>query len=124
MDLSEGMLEEARKTEAYKAFHQMVMGEHLDFPDGAYDAVVAIGVLTIGHAPASSLDELVRVTRPGGHVVFSMRPDIYESDGFKNKQSQLESDGAWKFLEVSDPFKTLPKGEPDALSQIYVFQRT
>ena len=32
MDLSEGMLEEARKTEAYKAFHQMVMGEHLDFP--------------------------------------------------------------------------------------------
>ncbi|MCH7706785.1 MAG: class I SAM-dependent methyltransferase, partial [Chloroflexi bacterium] len=62
MDLSEGMLEEARKTGAYKAFHQMVMGEHLDLPDGAYDAVVAIGVLTIGHAPASSLDELIRVS--------------------------------------------------------------
>ncbi len=124
MDLSEGMLEEARKTGAYKAFHQMVMGENLDFPDGAYDAVIAIGVLTIGHAPASSLDELVRVTRPGGHVVFSMRPDIYESDGFKDKQSQLESDGAWKFLEVSNPFKTLPTGYPDALSQIYVFRRT
>lgn len=54
MDMSKGMLEEARKTGAYKAFHQMVMGERLDFPDAAYDAVVAIGVLTIGHAPASS----------------------------------------------------------------------
>ncbi len=124
MDLSAGMLEEARKTGAYKAFHQMVMGEHLDFPDGAFDAVVAVGVLTIGHAPASSLDELVRVTRPGGHVVFSMRPDTYVDSGFKEKQSQLESDGAWEFVEVTDSFKPLPKSEPDALSQIYVYRRT
>lgn len=65
----------------------------------------------------------MRVTRPGGHIVFSMRPDIYESDGFKDKQSQLESDGVWQLLEVTDPFKPLPKGEPDALSQIYVYRR-
>ena len=124
MDLSKGMLEEARKTGAYSALHQMVMGEHLDFPDDTYDAVVAIGVLTIGHAPASSLDELVRVTRSGGHIVFSMRPDTYLDSGFKEKQSQLESDGAWQFVEVSEPFQTLPKGEPDAYHQIWIYKRT
>ena len=62
MDLSQGMLEEARKKGVYEDFHQMVMGETLDYETGSFDAVITVGVLTVGHAPASSLDELVRVT--------------------------------------------------------------
>ena len=53
----------------------MVMSEKLDFPSDSFDAVVTVGVLTVGHAPASSLDELVRITSPGGHIVCpSLRP--------------------------------------------------
>ena len=74
LDLSTGMLEEARKKNAYSAFHQMTLGETLDFPTGAFDATICVGVLTLGHAPASSLYEMARVTRPGGHVVFTLRP--------------------------------------------------
>ena len=58
MDLSTGMLEEAKKKNVYREFHQMVMGETLDFPTDSFDAVISIGVMTVGHAPASSLDEL------------------------------------------------------------------
>ena len=65
MDLSAGMLDEARKQEVYQEYLQMVMGEPLDIPSGAFDAVISVGALTLGHAPASSLDELVRVTTPG-----------------------------------------------------------
>ena len=124
MDLSFGMLEEARKKNVYQEFHQMVMGERLGFGTDSFDAVVSVGVLTVGHAPASSLDELVRITKPGGHVVFSLRPDIYESGGFKVKQADLVTDGKWKLTEEGEKFQPLPKGEPEVLHQVWVYQVT
>ena len=124
MDLSQGMLEEARKKNVYREFHQMVMGEPLDFTTDYFDAVISTGVLTVGHAPASSLDELVRITKPGGHIVFTLRPDVYEDSGFKEKQTALESESKWKLVEVSEEFQTIPKGEPDVYHQIWVYQVT
>ena len=124
MDLSSGMLEEARKNNAYREFHQMVMGEPLAYTTYYFDAVISIGVLTVGHAPASSFEELIRITKPGGHVVFTLRPDVYQNSGFKEKQSSLESEGKWRLIEVSEEFKPLPKGEPDVYHQVWVYQVT
>jgi SAM-dependent methyltransferase len=100
----------------------MVMGEHLAFPTGAFDAVISVGVLTLGHALAGSLDELVRVTRPGGHIVFTLRPDVYETGGFKEKHAALEAEGKWQLVETSERFQTLPKGEPDVYHQVWVYR--
>ncbi len=122
MDLSSGMLEEARKKNAYREFHQMVMGEPLNYATDSFDAVISVGVLTVGHAPASSFDELIRITKPGGHIVFSLRPDIYRDSGFKEKQDTLASEGKWKLVEVSEEFQPLPKGEPDVYHQVWVYQ--
>ena len=124
MDLSEGMLDEARKKNVYKEFHQMVMGETLDFDTDAFDAVISVGVLTVGHAPASSLDELVRVTRPGGHIIYTLRPDLFEEGGFKEKHAELEATGSWKLAEVGEPTQILPKGEPDVYHQVWVLEVT
>jgi SAM-dependent methyltransferase len=124
MDLSKGMLNEARRKNAYNEFHQMVMGEPLDFPTDSFDAVISVGVLTVGHAPASSLDELVRITRPGGHVVFSLRPDVYRDSGFKEKQDELETQGKWKLVEESEQFQPLPKGESEVYHQVWVYEIT
>ena len=122
MDLSEGMLEEARKKNVYREFHQMVMGESLGFADNSFDAVVSVGVLTVAHAPASSLDELVRITKPGGYIVFTLRPDVYETHGFKEKQENLEAEGKWKLAEVSEKFQALPKGETDLYHHVWVYE--
>lgn len=124
MDLSQGMLEEARQKNVYHELHQMVMGEALDFATDSFDAVVSVGVLTVAHAPASSFDELVRVTKPGGYIVFTLRPDVYENSGFKEKQTALESEGRWQLVEVSEPFQPLPKGEPEVYHQIWVYEVT
>ena len=51
MDLSAGMLEVAKEKGIYRDIRQMVMGEHLDFPDNAYSGVTAVGVLSVAHAP-------------------------------------------------------------------------
>ncbi len=122
MDLSEGMLEEARKKNVYREFHQMVMGETLDFLTDSFNAVISIGVLTLGHAPASSFDELIRITRPGGCIVFSLRPDVYEGGGFKEKMTELENAGKWELVEASEKKQILPKGEPDVYHQVWVYK--
>jgi len=122
MDISKGMLEEAKNKNAYIEFHRMVMGETLDFPSDSFDGIISVGVMTVGHAPASSLDELIRVTKPGGYIVYSLRPDVYRDRGFMEKQSALEKEGKWKLVEVSDEFQTLPKGEPEVMHQDWVYQ--
>jgi len=122
MDMSPGMLEQARAKNVYRALHRKTMGQPLGFDTGAYDAVICVGTLTVGHAPASSLDELVRVTRPGGYVIFTLRPDVYEKDGFKEKQSALEEAGKWELVEACDPIQIMPKGEPDVYHQVWVYR--
>jgi len=122
MDLSLGMLEEARKKGVYREYHKMTLGENLGFEDGAFDAVISVGVFTVGHAPANSFDELVRITKPGGYIVFSLRPDIYETAGFKEKQDELSSAGKWTLSGVSALYQPLPKGEPEVNHQVWVYQ--
>lgn len=124
MDLSEGMLNEARTKGVYREFHQMVMGEPLGFPTAAFDAVICVGVLTLGHAPPGSLDELIRVTRPDGHVVFSLWPEVYENRGFREKQEALVSADKWRLAEVTEARQALPKGEPDVCHQVWVYTIT
>jgi ubiquinone/menaquinone biosynthesis C-methylase UbiE len=122
MDMSRGMLEEARAKKVYCGFHQMTMGETLAFEADSYDAVIGVGVLTLGHAPAHSLDELVRVTKPGGCVAFTLRPDVYEQNGFRERQELLVSQGKWELVEVTDKFLGMPKGEPDVYFQVWIYR--
>ncbi len=122
IDLSQGMLNEARSKNVYKELHQMVLGEKLGFDSDRFDGVISVGVFTLGHAPVSAFDELIRVTKPGGHLVFTLRTDVYEECGFKERQSELEAQGKWKLAEASEPFQPLPKGEPEVFHQIWVYQ--
>jgi len=122
IDLSKGMLEEAGRKNVYRELRQMVMGEALDFSTDSFDAVISVGVLTLGHAPASSFDELIRITRPDGYIVFSLRPDVYEEGGFKEKMAELENEGRWELVEVSEKKQVLPKGEPDVYHQVWIYR--
>jgi len=121
MDLSQGMLEEARKKNVYREVHQMVMGEPLDFATDSFDAVVSVGVFTKAHAPASSFDELVRIIRPGGHIIFTLSTEAYENSGFKEKLIALESEGKWKFVETSQS-QLLTKEGAGVYHQVWVYQ--
>ena len=122
MDLSKGMLEEAKGKKLYREFHQMALGGTLGFATDEFDAVISVGVFTLGHAPASAFEELVRVTKPGGHIVFSLRTDVYETDGFKEQQTGMENTGVWQLAEMTDQFQPLPKGEPEVWHRIWAYQ--
>jgi len=122
IDLSQGMLAEAARKNVYAELRQMVLGELLDFSTDSFDAVICVGTLTVAHAPATSLDEFARITRPGGHISFTLRPDTYEQDGFKEKQAELEAAGRWELVEVTEPFQGIPKGEPDIYLQVWLYR--
>ncbi|MDQ4083610.1 MAG: class I SAM-dependent methyltransferase, partial [Actinomycetota bacterium] len=115
-------LELARKKGAYKDLHQMELGKQLDLPTDAFSAVVATGVFAAGHAPPESFDELIRVTRPGGHMIFSVRTDVYEEGGFKEKQEALEREGRWQLLEMSEPFSHVRYEDPELKVRVFAYQ--
>ena len=122
MDLSEGMLKEARNKNVYKSIDQMTLGEHLDYETNSFDAVITVGVMTLGHAGPESFDELIRITKPQGYIVFTIRTDVYLENGFKEKQAEVESNKLWKLIEISDEFHPLPVGEPEVLHQVWVYK--
>ena len=93
-DLSKGMLAEARKRGIYKDLRVGVLGEPLDYPTATYDAAIATGVFSIGHAPASGWDEVARIVRPNGYFVITLRPDIFEQYGFKSERGRAR--GCWQ----------------------------
>lgn len=122
MDLSKGMLEEAKSKNLYNEFHHMSLGGTLDFSTDEFDAVISVGVFTQGHAPANSFDELARITKPGGLIVFSLRVDTYESGGFKEQQTGMEEAGVWRLAEMTGQFQPLPKGEPEVWHRIWAYR--
>ncbi len=77
--------------------------------------------MTVGHAGADALEEFVRVTRPGGKVVFMLRQDVYLEGGFREKQDDLEFSELWQQVSVTKRFKALPIGEPDMYHKVWSY---
>jgi predicted TPR repeat methyltransferase len=99
LDLSARMIRVAGDKGVYRAFHQMALGPAMDLETDSYDAVIAVGVFTQGHAGPDCLEELVRITRSGGHIAFSLRPDVWEDFGFRAEQDRLVAAGRWRLVE-------------------------
>ena len=121
-DFSEEMLAIAKRRNAYSALKEAALGETLPWPDGHFAAILSTGVFTKGHAAASGLDELARITKPGGHVIFTVRDTILEEGGFRDVFEWLEKAERWKPVEESDPFRAFAVAEPDVLVKAFVFE--
>ena len=121
IDLSEGMLDAARRKAIYRELRQMTLGEPLDFVDGTFDAVISVGVFTTGHAPAHAFDELVRITRNGGHILFSLKTELHEQ-GFGQYLDDLVTVGKWSLVECSERYRPMPKGEPEVEHQVWAYR--
>ena len=122
LDLSAGMLEQAALKKCYSALHQQALGENLNFADATFDAVIIIGVFVMAHVRSNAFDELLRITKPNGHIVFTLRPEFYENTDFKSTMQNLEKDGRWKLVNVTEPFHGRFKLHPEVNLQVWVYQ--
>ena len=122
IDLSEGMLAIARAKAVYRDLRRMKLGETLDFSDDHFVAMTAVGVLTVGHARPDAFDELIRVTRPGAPMIFSIRVDGGAGDDFLARQDALERDGQRRRIEATAAFRSLPGSGHDVEHQVFVYR--
>ena len=120
IDNSPKMLTVAAKKMKYRDLRQMTLGEPLDFADDQFAAVSSAGVFTQGHAPLSGFDELIRITRSGGHIVFSISRTYLEGE-FEEKGKALEAAGRWRFVDASERYNSTPL-EGELPAQVYAYR--
>jgi SAM-dependent methyltransferase len=123
LDLSAGMLREAAKKDCYAALHQATLGETLPFETGSFDAVLSVGVFARAHAPARSFEELIRITQPGGHIIFTLRPEFYVATDFKATMTALVEARKWRWVETTEPFDGRFQHFSGISLQVWVYER-
>jgi predicted TPR repeat methyltransferase len=126
IDMSQGMLDRAAARGFYRDLHLGVLGEALNFRSGQFDAIVSTGTFTTGHAPASAFDELTRITRPSGVLIFTVGIQVWSEAGFKSKLSALCAEGLLKPLWQSAPYHPMPysKTENGFQTIAHLYQRS
>lgn len=102
MDYSCDMLREAEKKDVYNQCFEEDMNRDLALPDNTYDATICVGTFTYAHVGPDAFEELVRITRPGGHITFTIRDGAYQEYGYRDKMLELEANNIWKLQEMRE----------------------
>jgi len=95
IDISAEMLAKAAQTGFYTALHD---GININQPllskwDNRYDASISLGVFTPGHVLPEALNQLIQMTKSGGYVVVSTRPEYYESTEYQKVNDEAIKSG-------------------------------
>jgi predicted TPR repeat methyltransferase len=125
VDMSEGMLAKAHARKVYADLRVGILGEPLDFKTAWIDCIVSTGTFTTGHAPASAFDELMRILKPGGHLIFTVGTVVWDEAGFAAKLAALEGAGHLVQVETTPVYHPMPlsKTESGFTTRAYVYQR-
>ena len=99
-DYSPDMIREARKKDIYRRLFQGDLNGRLSVPADTYDASICVGTFTYAHVDPEAFDELIRVTRPGGTICFTVRDGAYKECGYRQKMLELEREKVWQLAEM------------------------
>lgn len=90
-DLSEAMVEQAGTSGVYRKLTGGLdmMQAAKSYAAGSYDAVLSVGVFTLGHVPPEALVVLLELVRPGGLLLVSTRTHYYEQTEFQSLVDEL-----------------------------------
>ncbi len=91
-DITPEMLDGARTKGIYRRLWLCVPG-FLDLEPGAYAAILAAGVVSLGAAPPETLDLLLGVLNPGGYLAFSYNDPTLADARFTGKLDDLLAGG-------------------------------
>lgn len=102
VDISPGMLEQARGTGAYRNLIAADLTKPMEVPDDSYDAAICVGTFTDGHLGPAGFDDLVRVVRPGGIIVATVQSLVWEADGFRQHLEEMAGKGTATLREANE----------------------
>ncbi len=100
IDYSPDMLEKAAQKGVYSSLIEGDLMKALNIADHKYDAVISVGTFTCGHVGPQALDELVRITKAGGYICFTVRGQAWDEDQYGPKIQEITNAGAWEIKEM------------------------
>ncbi len=120
VDLSTEMMAVAQSKALYDDLRQVELGTTLPFETDHFGATFSVGTITPGHAPIETLDELVRVTKPGGFIAYSLRHDTGQDPHYLSYPKTLIDSGSLREVFTSEDFATMPLGEPSVRNRVHI----
>jgi len=98
-DFSEEMLAVAEAKSVYRSlrFADLNAGQP-DIADEIYDVVTAVGVFSFGHVEPDACDDLMRLIKPGGHMIIALNDPFWQKGTLEAKLDALEADGVLRVL--------------------------
>ena len=99
VDFSQEMLNIAKQKNVYQSLDLVDLTKKLDYEDNLFDAVICAGTFTCGHVGPEALREMVRITKQGGYICFTVRKQEWEASPYRLIINDLEDSQAWQKLE-------------------------
>ena len=99
VDFSQEMLNIAKQKNVYQSLDLVDLTKKLDYEDNVFDAVICAGTFTCGHVGPEALREMVRITKQGGYICFTVRKQEWEASPYMQIINDLEESQAWQKLE-------------------------
>jgi len=96
VDFSQEMLNIAKQKNVYQSLELVELTKNLDYEDSLFDAIVCAGTFTCGHVGPEALIEMVRITKKGGYICFTVRKQEWEASPYKEIIDNLENSNLWR----------------------------
>lgn len=125
-DISQASLDQAKRTGAYQRLDPLDLQQPLEIEDDSYGGLLCVGVMTYVPQVKQCWSEFCRIVSPGGVVVVTQRDDHWQNRDCQRITFELESEGLWEPLLVTEAEPYLP-GSPGDLAEFgvhYLVART
>ena len=100
VDFSQEMLNIAHQKNIYQSLKLVDLTKKLDYENNSFDAVICAGTFTCGHVGPEALREMVRITKQGGYICFTVRKQEWEASPYLQIMNDLEKNESWTRLEL------------------------
>ena len=102
VDISTGMLEQARAKQVYRNLLCADLTARVPLEDDCYGAGLCVGSLGAGHVGAQHVVEMLRPISCDGLFVLTMNGSYFESGNFEQTFWQMQDDGLWSILKLEE----------------------
>jgi len=110
IDYSQPMLDEAAQKNIYQSLELIDLNQVLPYSSNTYDAAICAGTFTCGHVGPNALNELVRVTKPGGYISFTVREQEWVAAPYEDTINELIASNKWQRISQSFTDYNLKEG--------------
>lgn len=111
VDYSPGMLAESSQKGVYRTLVEADLTQPVDIADGAYAAMICVGVMGAGHLVPEHFAELFRTVRRGGPIVLFGNGTPFVNDDYAERFAALD----WRVERTEMPNYMATLERPGAL---------